>query len=83
MTLDLIKAIAAARTKREWHYTEFDTVEIGITENAIFIAMAANNFDKLLAIAEAAKAYAECDWENNIELSNELCDAAATLESDK
>lgn len=55
MKLSELKAIADARTRREWHYTEFDTVEIGPTENAIFIAMAANYIDKLIAIAEAAK----------------------------
>src|SRR5437868_12338827 len=66
MTLDEMKAIAAKRTKGEWILDQAnyaDGLAVGdkyafYLQNSYdirFIAMCANSFDKLIAVAEAAK----------------------------
>lgn len=50
MTIDEMKKIAAARTKGEWKAG----ITYHATQNAEFIAMAANNWDKLMAVVDAA-----------------------------
>lgn len=106
MTLDQIKAIAAARTKGPW-FTDgafivenshaiiadckqqladvFDNDQVAAT--AEFIAMAANNIDKLIAVAEAARNPALQSGESEVykwmDALSDLRKALAALESDK
>lgn len=65
MTIEEMKKIADARTKGEWNYNGKFRVSIPGEEgdyffrtekaSAAFIAMAANNWDKLMAVVDAAK----------------------------
>jgi len=57
MNLEEIKRIANARTKDKWFAADWWLpVEISVSkEDAEFIAMAANNWDKLMAVVEAAQ----------------------------
>ncbi len=84
MLVSEIKAIAAARTKGKWVWSKQGL--ICDTNDAEFIAMAANTFDKLLAVVEAAKEltggwdYDHAGWEAPIEELAELQKTIAELE---
>lgn len=93
MTLDQIKVIAAARTKGEWHIGHIDeALDRGEVESdgiiiasdcrrndELFICMAAANIDKLVAVAEAAKAIHICNGDFQDE-DGSLRKALAALE---
>lgn len=77
MKLEEMKRIAEARTKGKWRpesglFEDIGYAAIGpmhegenpdftVMKDAQFIAMAANNWDKLIAVVEAAKKYRQED----------------------
>ena len=85
MTLEEMRKIADARTMGEWrnlgpeirtHTSDNAYMNLGIMvapRNAEFIAMAANNFDKLLAVVEAARNRLEADHHDSCSLDDDEC----------
>jgi hypothetical protein len=89
MKLAEMKRIAEARTKGEWineGYAIFNDevkqclLHANFKKDIPFIAMAANNFDKLLAVVEAAKRITKRSLEIGNAVETELCEALEELE---